>query len=216
MIQNNSEIGMHVELCGSSIGTNCYIQENSHIDQCVILDNCIIGPNCRLTDVIVGNNVIIGANCNLQHCKIGHDVELAPGTALSDIMIIDHQYEEDDQPFEPTEVLSQGKGYIISSPVVDEQKNMWDRSSLRVSQGFESGDEEDETDDNPDYKCYMGLKDFIKTFEQRNGENVRDIITEINCFRMSCNCTYSDIVRNLVIIMIEYCWNSSYTIKEWV
>ena len=43
-----------------------------------------------------------------------------------------------------------------------------------------------------------------------------DIFMEINCYRMAINCDYSDIVRQLVDVIIDMLMDRYKTGEEWV
>lgn len=236
---------MNAEFCGTIIGVDCKVGDNTHVDQCMIMDRSDIGADCRVVSAIVGTNVVIGSNCEVVNCVLGPGVVIGPGTSLSSKLVIKRSDLENvqdelssiqdvmqdpviqslemwfDQQEDGGEEEEEGEVQkdICVLPMQYETPNKWiewPRNSFSKCQGFESDDEEEETVENLNNNYYLGLSDFVKNLEDRQGENMADILTEINCFRMSCNCSYSDIVRNLVAIMIEFCWNPKDTLEEWV
>ena len=244
VIQNNSELGMNSEFCGTIIGVNCKVADNTHMDQCMVMDDSHIGSDCKMVSALLGTDVTVGSNCELLSCVLGPGVVIEPGTSLSsqlvikraDLAIVQEELssiqdlsqdpviqslerflEQSKDSAEEQQTLLQGDLCIL--PLHYDTPNKWiewSRDSFSKCQGFESDDEEEEADENLNNNYYTGLSDFVKNLEDRHGENMGDILTEINCFRMSCNCSYSDIVRNLVTIMIEFCWKPEDTLEEWV
>ena len=83
VIQNNSELGMNAEFCGTIIGVDCKVGDNTHVDQCMIMDHSDLGADCRVVSAIVGTNVVIGSNCEVVNCVLGPGVVIGPGTTLS-------------------------------------------------------------------------------------------------------------------------------------
>lgn len=92
-----------------------------------------------------------------------------------------------------------------------------------VRRSFES-DEEDE--ENHDRDVYTQLYEYMQRLmevgavmvpdTQSKGNDVGDIFMEINCYRMAINCDYSDIVRQLVDVIIDMLMSRFKTEEEWV
>ena len=103
-------------------------------------------------------------------------------------------------------------------------QDYWKVSS-KGCQGFESDNDEDEVE-NRDYGRFLQSIEFVRRLEQVNsceinneqseGRDLDDIYTEISCFRMSLNCTYEDILDDLVTILIETIWKKEDTISSYV
>ena len=103
-------------------------------------------------------------------------------------------------------------------------QDYWKVSS-KGCQGFESDNDEDEVE-NRDYGRFLQSIEFVRRLEQVNsceinneqseGRDLDDIYTEISCFRMSLNCTYEDILDDLVTILIETIWKKEDTVASYV
>ena len=79
---------MNAEFCGTIIGVDCKVGDNTHVDQCMIMDRSDIGADCRVVSAIVGTNVVIGSNCEVVNCVLGPGVVIGPGTSLSSKLVI--------------------------------------------------------------------------------------------------------------------------------
>ena len=129
------------------------------------------------------------------------------------------------------EQAGEGEGYFMKDlcscscklPMKSTQ-DYWKVSS-KGCQGFESDNDEDEVE-NRDYGRFLQSIEFVRRLEQVNsceinneqseGRDLDDIYTEISCFRMSLNCTYEDILDDLVTILIETIWKKEDTIASYV
>ena len=223
----------HVDQC--MFMDHCDVGSECRVVSSIVASDVEIGSNCKVTNCVLGPGVVIEPGTSLSSKLVVKRSDLenvqdelssiqdsaqGPVTRSLEVWFAQQEGEETAEATEEKEGEEKGsQSDVCMLPINYDTPNKWiewSRESFSKCQGFESDDEEDESVENLNNNYYNGLNDFVKNLEDRHGENMADILTEINCFRMSCNCSYSDIVRNLVAIMIEFCWKPKETLDDWV